>query len=115
MIWGAEIGLLIYGVYVLIKGEFKVGKDRILFGVGARVCGACCLLPLPVSFALGLAFVLVLSLMGKAPELQTTYKWCLAGIEVGVLILTIVLVGVLSSQLYKRQERLDMEETGGAH
>ncbi len=43
-----ELGLLIYGIITLIKGEMKVGARGTLRGVSARVCGILLMVPLPV-------------------------------------------------------------------
>lgn len=51
MILGLEIGMLVYGLYVLYSGKFQLSKQRIVEGGRARLAGLFCVLPLPLAFA----------------------------------------------------------------
>jgi hypothetical protein len=53
MILGLEIGMLVYGLYVLYSGKFQLSKQRIVEGGRARLAGLICVLPLPLAFAAG--------------------------------------------------------------
>jgi hypothetical protein len=105
VILGAEIGLIIVGLLTLVRGKLNVGKGRELLGTRARILGAACLLPLPLSFALGLAFGIYLGLSGVDPNLiQTNYQWHFVGIELAVVVGTVVVLSILGGRWHAAQE-----------
>jgi hypothetical protein len=53
MIFGAQIGLLIYGIIAMIRGQYGMGKGRKVIGSKARLPGAVCLVPIPLSMIAG--------------------------------------------------------------
>jgi hypothetical protein len=53
MILGAEIGMLVAGLYSLFTGKFQLSKERIVRGGRARLAGLILLIPLPLALALG--------------------------------------------------------------
>jgi hypothetical protein len=55
MIIGAQIGLLIYGIIAIIRGQYSMGKGRKVIGSKARMLGAVCLGPMPLSMIAGTA------------------------------------------------------------
>src|SRR5438552_14838385 len=67
MIIGAEIALLFIGLYALIKGQLPTNKKskHVVRGWPARVIGIIALLPIPVSFGLGLAVALLFVVQRK--------------------------------------------------
>lgn len=105
MILGAEIGLLIVGLLALFRGKLSVGKGRELLGTRARILGAACLMPLPLSFILGLAFGIYLGLSGVDPStIQTKYQWHFVGIEAAVVVGTVIVLSLMGSRWYAAQE-----------
>ena len=100
MILGAEIGLLIYGIYSLATGKYSLSKGKVLTGGKARLLGVLCMLPLPLAFIagvlLGLFFALVL---GTAVPV-----WLSTVTEVLILVVVGVAVTVLGKKYYDEQE-----------
>ena len=108
MIIGAEIGLLIYGIYVLIKGEYSLGKGKKLRGGAARLCGGLCLAPIPIMFIIGFIMGFVMIAGGGDPEqLQRDINKYALIIELAVLIGVVIFVTVLAKSLYNKQEARD--------
>jgi hypothetical protein len=105
MIIGAEIGMLIYGLFALVKGEFGLGKEKKIYGLPARLCALICLAPLPLRFCGGFAYGFCLGLSGVDPErIAVDYRPIFAGIEIGVLVLVIIFVSIISQMIYKKQQ-----------
>ncbi len=98
MVLGAELGLLAYGVYVLITGKYALGKQRFVYGWQARVLGVICLLPLPTALLIGILIGLSAAGTGKMPGAGVT-----TAIEVVILIATIVLITLLGKRFYQQQ------------
>jgi hypothetical protein len=48
-ILGAQIGILLYGLYALFTGKFQLSKTRTVTGAYARLAGFVAMLPLPMS------------------------------------------------------------------
>ena len=104
MILGAEIGLLVMGLWVLIKGEYPIAKGKKLRGGGARLCGVLCLLPIPVSVLVGFVMGFVLVANGTdMQQLQRDAQRYGLVIEIGVLVLVVVVVSMLGKSLYRKQ------------
>ena len=99
MLIGAEIGLFVYGIYVLITGKYSLGRRGFVYGTPARILGVLCLLPLPVAFGLGL-IVGTLMALGIVEDI-TMLSLILEG---GVLLIVIVLISVLSKRFYRQQQ-----------
>lgn len=51
MILGAEIGLIIFGIYAMVTGKLTLTKTHIVRGTAARLIAVIALLPLPLSLA----------------------------------------------------------------
>jgi hypothetical protein len=109
MILGAELGLLIYGIYVLIKGQYSLGKGKKVIGRRARILGAVCLIPIPLSMIMGFVIGFLYSEAVAGGQL----KGVMAGLEAGILICTVIVLVVLSKYFFNQQQVLD-ESTGSA-
>ena len=103
MLLGAELALLIYGIYALIKGEFGFSKDYKITAWRARVCGAACLVPIPLMFAIGIVYGIVLVVGGTPPEDIEGNTGLLTLIEIAVVISTLIGVFFLA-KYFKSQE-----------
>ncbi len=101
MILGAEIALVIYGIYVLIKGSFNLGKGRIVTGSKARILALLCLAPLPVSFCAGAVIGLALAASGQNVENFLLYT----AVELVILIVVIAVIMVLGRDFYNQQSQ----------
>ena len=104
MILGAEIGLLVYGIYTLITGKYSLGKGRFLEGGKARLLGGLCILPLPFAFGVGIILGVIFAIAGASIPM-----WMSTLLEIGILVVVIVLISVLGKKYYNEQEsaRLD--------
>ena len=105
MILGAEIGLLLYGIYSLITGKYSVGKGRVLVGGKARILGFLCVLPLPIAFGAGiiLGFFFALVLNEPVSPLIATV------VEILILVVIAVVVSLLGKRFYKEQEERSIQ------
>ena len=99
MILGAEVGLLIYGIYVLITGKYSLGRKRFVYGTSARILGALCVLPLPLVMIIGffLGILMGIGVVGDITILVTV-------LEIVVLIVIVILVSILGKRFYEKQE-----------
>jgi hypothetical protein len=86
MIIGAEIALLFIGLYALIKGQLPTSKKskHVVRGWPARVIGIIALLPIPISFGLGLAVALLFVVQRKQVP-GNSFFWVGTAIEGSVL------------------------------
>ena len=96
MLLGAEVGLLIYGIYVLISGKYTLGKDRTLTGSKARLLGVLCLLPLPAAFVLGVLYGALSAFVFNQPASPVVG----IVIEIFLLVIIIVIISVLGKRFY---------------
>ena len=96
MILGAEIALIVMGVYALITGKLLTSKKSkyVLQGWPARVIGLICLLPIPLAFVTSVVVATIFLTLGK-PVNQESFFLVGAGIEIGVLILCVIVVTIL--------------------
>ncbi len=93
-----EIALTVYGIVIVVRNRYKVGKTAEVTGTPARVIGIVMLATLPmalvVGFIAGAAYVVI---TGHPPK---EMLWFALG-DVGVIIFVLVLVTILSS-VYKQ-------------
>lgn len=54
MILGAEIGMIIMGLIAIFSGKFSLTKNRVVYGMLARLLGVLWLLPIPLSMLVGI-------------------------------------------------------------
>ena len=101
MILIVEIGLLIYGIIVVIRGTCSIGKGRVITGANARKLGLVCIGPVPLSAVAGIILGLVNPEAVKAGELQGL----IAGIEAFIVMVTVVALVVLSKIFYAQQQK----------
>lgn len=100
MILGAEIGLLIYGLYVLVTGKYLLGKGRQIIGGKARFLGALCLLPIPTSFFASLILGFVYALLTD----EIPNPWLGTVIELIILVLYVIVIYFLGKNFYNQQD-----------
>jgi hypothetical protein len=100
MIFGAQIGLLIYGIIAIIRGRYSMGKGKKVIGSKARLLGAVCLAPIPLSMIAGTA----IGFLNPDAVVAGELKGVIAGIEIAILICTIIALILLSKTFYKKQD-----------
>ena len=91
MILGAQIALLILGIYALATGKFPMGKGRKSLGPMARIAGAILFVPLIGALVIGFG----LGMLGLLDEIG---RWGLVGIQVAL-----ILVAVIAAQLIAKR------------
>jgi uncharacterized membrane protein YeaQ/YmgE (transglycosylase-associated protein family) len=99
MIFGAEIGLLVFGLITLIRGQFNMGKDKKIVGPKARLLGIICLAPLLLSMIVGL----LIGFSNPEAVAGGQLKGITTGIEIGILIGALIILTLLSKNFYRRQ------------
>ncbi len=92
MILGLEIGMLIAGLYAMVKGKINWTKSRVTEGAPARVAGVILVLPLPLALAVGLVVGVgqVARGRGDVKDLQLTLTLTEVGIVLACLALAVV-------------------------
>jgi hypothetical protein len=99
MILGAEIGLLVYGIIVLIRGRYSLGKGKTVTGFRARLLGAICLVPIPLAMAAGF----VIGFLYPEAQLAGQLKGLIAGIEIAIIIGTVTALVLMAKTFFKEK------------
>ena len=100
MIFGAEIGLLVYGLIVLIRGRYNLGKGKTVTGSSARLLGAVCLAPIPLAMAAGF----VIGFLNPKGQMAGQLEGLVACIELAILIGTVVVLMLMAKTFFKQQQ-----------
>ena len=100
MILGAEIGLLVMGIIALVKGKLTLSKTRVVHGTAARLLALIALLPLPLSFAAGLVYGVVVTARGGDVAADSA-RLTMIGAEVAILVGCIVALYAIGWTLAK--------------
>jgi dienelactone hydrolase len=82
LILGIEIALFILGIIALATGKLTLTKTRVVYGWPARLLGIIGLLPLPLSFGVGVAIGVLLAMRGEPVE---NHRGLFIAIEVGIV------------------------------
>ena len=120
MVLGAEIGMIIFGIYALITGKLTLTKNRIVRGTAARLIAVIALLPLPLTLAIGLIVGFIAAGRGQFldptnPSLQLKYGLIDAGIMVACLIAVYAIgLPVAARQAARRALVEEMEDAEDA-
>ena len=110
MILVLEIGLIIYGIVVLITGRFKVSKAKAVVGLPARLLGLLCLTPLPVAIV---AIMVYTAMSTDVSNPQQVEQWVqnnrisITIVEAAIVIGITILIFVLAAFLAKPIEDVD--------
>lgn len=91
MILGVEIAMLILGFVALRTGKLTLTSTRVVRGAAARALGVLCLMPIPLSYAVGF-FIGVVITSAQGSFDPKPYFWSMAGLEGGMAVLCIVLI-----------------------
>lgn len=70
MILLLEIGLIVWGIIILVKGQVALSPNRVVRGAAARIVGVFLLLPLPLAFATGIVMGFMMVAQGKRLEVE---------------------------------------------
>jgi hypothetical protein len=99
-----QIGLLIFGIIMMITGKMKVSAGRVVEGTPARLIGFLALLPLPLCFAVGLIYGVYVGLNNPNPNnfnFGGAETWALTGIEAAITLGDLALVLIIGFVLGK--------------
>jgi hypothetical protein len=97
MILGAEVALIVLGLYILIKGKELPNKKSkfIITGWPLRFMGIICLLPIPLSFLGGVALGIWWVMQGKDVK-DRSFFWAGTALELSVLVLCLLAITIIS-------------------
>src|SRR5262245_40336323 len=87
MLLGAEIGLLVYGIYAFFTGKLTLGAGRVVYGSTAQFLGIVSCAPLVLSFLVG---VVIGAAKGK--NAIEAMRWNLVAIEVAILVASLAVI-----------------------
>ena len=105
-----QLAMMIYGIVVVVKGEFSVTRKRVIIGTTARVLGAILIAYLPLALMTGIVFGVFLVVSNPAlannPVEMTKVLGQFWWIDVGLFVLTIFLLVVIafSAKKYDRSQ-----------
>lgn len=107
MILGAEIAMLVMGVYALAAGKLMSSKKAkyVVRGWPARIIGIICLLPIPLAFLTSAVVAALFIAQGK-PVTKESFFWVGTGIEAGAVVLCVVVATIL-----ERSYRTPVQQT----
>ncbi len=95
MIAGAEIALLLYGIWGLFTEKLTLSRGRVLYGAQARLGALIACAPLPLSVVAHLVFLF------NRPDGWTdgAVKWCLIGLEAICLLLCVLFLYLFAAMV----------------
>ena len=110
MIVGAEIALLVIGLYALFAGKLPTNKKAkyVIQGWPARVIGVIGLLPIPLSFMVGMAVAASFVAQGKAVT-RESFFWVGTAIEGSAVVLCFAVIAVLA-RVYRTAAEQQVED-----
>jgi len=114
MIIGAEVALLIIGLYALFTGKLPTNKKskHTVQGWPARVIGIIGLLPLPLSFVVATGVAMLFVLQGREVT-HESFFWVGTAIEGSTVLLCVAAI-VIISRVYRtplEQPPIESSET----
>ena len=113
---GLEIGLAIFGLIALIRGKMTLSKTKVVVGAPARLIGLLALAPLPIVFGFGIVFGIVKAAEGADPQqIAKDNQALFTGIEIGVVILTAILVFTIGAAVAISPQEAARRERAGRY
>ncbi len=107
MIFGLEIGMLIFGIIALVTGKIKFSPKRIATGAAARIAGVMLILPMPLALAAGAFIGLLQASQGKPLNLDQL-KFKVAIVEIGIVVacpLLAIIIGAIAARPPEARDR----------
>jgi len=91
--------MMVLGVFTLVNGSFRISRERVVWGVPARIIGALLIMPLFVCFGTLMAVVFVYQLQDRQMEVEEARKvgLILLGIDLA-FILVILAIGLVTAE-----------------
>jgi hypothetical protein len=105
-----EIAMLIWGIVALATGKFMVTRNKVVYGPMARVIGAILMLPLPVSFFIGILIGVGFAAQGKKFDMAKAQVF--SPIELGIVVLCFAAAMAIALATGKpvRKKRIPQDE-----
>jgi hypothetical protein len=119
---GAEIGMLIFGIITLVKGNFALSGSRVVQGVPARVIGVLLLVPLIAGQGgeaiMGMMWGIDKGLQGQPVNIQDAMKdlqskaLIINAIATGVPLLAVLVIALSTAgpPTKRRRARTDLDD-----
>jgi uncharacterized membrane protein len=97
MIIGAEVAMIVLGLYILFKGKTVPGKNAkyVVQGWPARFMGIIMLMPIPISFSICFVLGVLWTVQGKNVQ-DPSFRWAATAIELSVLVICFVAIAIIS-------------------
>lgn len=95
-----QLIVFIYGIVVLFRGAFPLGGGKVVIGTRARILGLLCVCILPLAFVIGLT----IGIMAAMGAFEMPDQFIMLGLDVGLLIVSLILIMVLGHSFYRRQQ-----------
>jgi hypothetical protein len=101
-----ELAMMVLGVFTLVNGSFRISRDRVVWGVPARIIGALLVLPLFVYFGTAMTVLLMFQLQNQPLEMKDwrKYSLILLGIDL-TFILVILAIGLATAEPVEAEKR----------
>jgi hypothetical protein len=97
-----EILMIVYGIRMIVKGTFTIMRSPVVYGWPARVVGVLMTLPLPINFAIGLIWGVVIAVQGKEVDFQTARE--IAVVE-PIVAIAFLFVAMMTGLIFSRIPR----------
>jgi hypothetical protein len=105
-----EFATLVLGIFTLVNGAFRLSRDRVVWGVPARVIGALLLLPLFVLFGALMTTSVVYTIQDRQPNEDDVRRLFITILGVDVAILLVILGIALATAQPVQAERPSGED-----
>jgi hypothetical protein len=95
MILGAEIGMLMLGIYAIVTGRVPLTKTKVLTGPLARPLGSLLLAPIPVAY-LAHGFLHAHFVTNRKPVGGSQFLWTMIGVEGAIVIVCLAIFYIVA-------------------
>jgi hypothetical protein len=100
-----ELAMLVFGVFTLVNGSFRMSQEKVVWGVPARIMGALLLVPMPLEFVILFTTIFVYAAQDR-PFDPSNMRWLVltnAGIVLGTCVL-ILGIGLTAAEPLEGQK-----------
>jgi hypothetical protein len=97
--------MLVFGVFTLVNGSFRMSQEKVVWGVPARIMGALLLVPMPLEFVIFFTTIFVYTAQDRQID-PTNLRWLFltnAGIVLGTSVL-ILGIGLTAAEPLEEQK-----------
>ena len=108
MLIGAEVALLVLGLYALFTGKLLLRSKPPVTGWRARIIGIIYLLPIPLAFIAGILITIVW-VFSRHDQKDRALFWYVTGTEAGILVVCVVIASLLQ-RIFQKQVRAELAD-----